>query len=1452
MQVHRKSWHCLICDRELKTPEQLLRHVQKQHGETITEAQTTTFLRSCERPVHGISPTACPFCDDWKVSSTEVTQSNTDIVVTPAQFRRHLGKHLEQIALFALPRRHDGDDNSNEGDLDSNQALENSSSNDDSHLSIDEDVEELDLSQLRLLDVHRRIKLIRSRKRETFADTIASADSKLLNQLQLLWEQALVKRTSRHGPNHPYSVELIEDLATLYQVQQKWDLLVHLRRKTLRRVSKDENASVSQVTTDYDRTTAFVLLMKAYRDQGATVALENLTMNLMRQARDSQSYPTICNTAYILVDYDFLAEARELCTQAKDMMRDSNYVPELCVLAQLFARADMDSEAEQIGYRILINLKEKDVQLTDNESLDEILALTETFFQRRKPNIARLLIAAAVGVGDRGSNLVSKQNQGAVSSILAANGLGTDGSQGNPSTQQEDQANELPPEPGLRAVGASWVAHDLTLVALLMAIELGNLAEVKRIVGLGIDLNTTPVGAITPLCAAVSGGQVDVVTFLLDNGAEPMDDAHDGPLDRAVKAGSELIIRILFDHGVEISYGHALWTAVELDAQAIVKLLLDHSLSENGIPLYHAMQPTLLVASVTKDLVEMTVLLIQRGFSPKWCPAALLVAASKGYYDLASLLLANGAATSYRDHMAYTAISHAALAGQSRIVGLLLRYNASQYLAAEALIAAASVGEEDAFNVLWHHCQPEDIRSVGTGAVVAAAKVRHVGITRTLLRRRSLFERGPSKTLPAAAPKPLEYITPDFHPPVFNGVEAGKEYSITDACIIACSNGHVKLVKLLMEGGNRKPSEEEVHAAIQSRQCQMILHLFSMGAEASPEILQLALEESEAQMCQILLEKVTVGNKHRMKLDKCLGIAARKGDIVLAEKFLQKGRDIGIAEKLNVSSAICTAIENDQNSMAMFLIENQQSFTLEDPGVQRALSVAVDKSFMYIIAMFLSKGVKMDFTTTFTYDMLYKAHNNWDSELVETLLQGGEKDPGQRTSGREYAMQMALDYGHMELYQLLHAHIDRRLSNERVDRQGAYIWYEVFGTIQNIPYDNETKLLDLLNDSEVGKRILELNHTRHALLWSALITAPQSVVLKLISLGADVDLDGQHGKRPLHTAASMGYDTVVEALLEGGADPSLEDDKEMTPLDAAIASTSIPVVHSLINYGAIVDLQTMAKVIYKYEVPLVPLQQLVRRWVLSPVFRNIAWRLQDRAEVKVEMLRCIVQMNLAEWLNAYRKSGKSALDEPSRGLGMDRAVEQQLETQIYEQWLSTEDESGDNPFRKTLNRLFAEAGGSTVIDLSTSPLLRQDEEFPQSPQTEITEKTTSLTTSKEDKASRLETTGAGMATDSTYSEDAGSEPEHLGRNTGILRTYYGIDSPIEDVTSADEERPKAARLTSQQKSILEAAFQEEPKPTTEVKKSLVRQLDLPLERISVSPWHPKLLFIAFRDTKPLP
>lgn len=65
----------------------------------VTEAQMPLILETCERPNNSFGSDSCPLCADWEPPSAKENSKS---------FSRHLARHLQQMALEALPLAIDG------------------------------------------------------------------------------------------------------------------------------------------------------------------------------------------------------------------------------------------------------------------------------------------------------------------------------------------------------------------------------------------------------------------------------------------------------------------------------------------------------------------------------------------------------------------------------------------------------------------------------------------------------------------------------------------------------------------------------------------------------------------------------------------------------------------------------------------------------------------------------------------------------------------------------------------------------------------------------------------------------------------------------------------------------------------------------------------------------------------------------------------------------------------------------------------------------------------------------------------------------------------------------------------------------------------------------------------------------------------------------------------------
>lgn len=100
--IHRGTWPCFQCGEVADSADTLKIHFKTQHADQISSQQLPLVVEQSRRPAKFIQPNECPFCDEeW--ARGEFSGSGA-LVVTLDEFRRHLGQHLQRIALFSLPR----------------------------------------------------------------------------------------------------------------------------------------------------------------------------------------------------------------------------------------------------------------------------------------------------------------------------------------------------------------------------------------------------------------------------------------------------------------------------------------------------------------------------------------------------------------------------------------------------------------------------------------------------------------------------------------------------------------------------------------------------------------------------------------------------------------------------------------------------------------------------------------------------------------------------------------------------------------------------------------------------------------------------------------------------------------------------------------------------------------------------------------------------------------------------------------------------------------------------------------------------------------------------------------------------------------------------------------------------------------------------------------------------
>ncbi|RPB16180.1 hypothetical protein P167DRAFT_353330 [Morchella conica CCBAS932] len=87
VEVHRREWFCNICRQSLSNKTIFENHLRQSHPKLFTEAQMPAMAERCERAID--LEQICPLCGENHTSH---------------RLKSHLARHMQQLALFTLPK----------------------------------------------------------------------------------------------------------------------------------------------------------------------------------------------------------------------------------------------------------------------------------------------------------------------------------------------------------------------------------------------------------------------------------------------------------------------------------------------------------------------------------------------------------------------------------------------------------------------------------------------------------------------------------------------------------------------------------------------------------------------------------------------------------------------------------------------------------------------------------------------------------------------------------------------------------------------------------------------------------------------------------------------------------------------------------------------------------------------------------------------------------------------------------------------------------------------------------------------------------------------------------------------------------------------------------------------------------------------------------------------------
>lgn len=198
----------------------------------------------------------------------------------------------------------------------------------------------------------------------------------------------------------------------------------------------------------------------------------------------------------------------------------------------------------------------------------------------------------------------------------------------------------------------------------------GHLAIVKKLLVLGADPNDPSELDLdaTALALAAGSGHMDIVNILLEYGADPnapyvMNTA----LIWAIESGHIDIIGKLLANGARL-YPDALVVAAGKERLDVVNFLLENGADPDA---YEETSNSALCRAVSSGCTDIVKTLLANGAEPEISPEALVAAVRSGRSEIVRILLANGARADTPDRDNRTAIEEARLGRYEKIVNVL-------------------------------------------------------------------------------------------------------------------------------------------------------------------------------------------------------------------------------------------------------------------------------------------------------------------------------------------------------------------------------------------------------------------------------------------------------------------------------------------------------------------------------------------------------------------------------------------------------------------------------------------------------------------------------------------------------------------------------------------------------------------------------------------------------------
>jgi len=494
-----------------------------------------------------------------------------------------------------------------------------------------------------------------------------------------------------------------------------------------------------------------------------------------------------------------------------------------------------------------------------------------------------------------------------------------------------------------------------------------------------VDINEISDNGDTSLIYSVKNENMEMIEFLIENGANPNqeDDFGRTPISYAVEKENLLILKYLIDHGAEfdITSNKILLFAIKLGNLEIMQYLIDAGVDINKCS--------------------------NHGTTP------LIFTIEQGNDELVEFLIDNGADANERDYYGHTPLIKSIVIGNVTLVNYLLEHGANINEMDESnnlplIIAIKNKNEEIVKILIENGVNINESDKYGITPLIYSIKDANIDILKLLINSGIDVEKSDS-----SGETPLIHAIKSGNLTIVKclidgGANLNKENSLGNKpLVVAFKNNNTKIVKCLIENGANDNPNNENNDSTKMDENETIFDLFEKNEANLTDsdeskyknhlsILSLinAINREDIEKVKSLIESGVDIN--RRNLDGCtpLFYAVKTGNLEITKCIVEKKAFLNLMDRYGYTP-LSHAVKIENLEIVKYLIENEININVINEYGYTPLIYAIKTENIEIIKCLVENGANINEIDRNVYTPLFYAIKSRNFEIIKYLIHNG-------------------------------------------------------------------------------------------------------------------------------------------------------------------------------------------------------------------------------------------------------------------------------------------------------------------------------------------------------------------------------------------------------------------------------------------------------------------------------